>query len=159
MYFASIKSFGNPKTHTHRTNGKTMRIALPIADGKFSLHYGRAQALRLYDIDQDKGIATSLGERPYPDSGTCSAGAWVAEQGVEVLLAGGLGGGAAQGMAKHGIKVLAGVQEENPEKVLESFLSGIAKVVELAPGEALCQGHDGESAHEHEEGHVCHCGH
>jgi len=133
-----------------------MRIAMPIADGKFSTHYGRAMGLSIHDVDLEKGEMTDLGLKPFPETGTCSAAAWVAEQGIEVLLAGGLGAGAAQGLGKHGIKVLAGVNEEDPAKVLASFLAGVTRVVELAPGESLCGGHDDDD-HHHGEGHVCTC--
>lgn len=139
-----------------------MRIALPIADGKFALHYGRSQALSLHDIDLDAGTATDLGLRAIPPEGTCSAAPWVAAQGVEVLLAGGLGAGAANGLGKAGVKVMAGIREENPAKVLELFLAGLAEARELAPGESLCHGHDDDTDHEHGhhhgEGHVCTCG-
>jgi len=133
-----------------------MRIAMPIADGKFSTHYGRAKGLSIHDVDLEKGEMTDLGLKPFPETGTCSAAAWVAQQGIEVLLAGGLGAGAAKGLGNHGIKVLAGVEEEDPAKVMASFLAGITKVIELAPGESLCGGHDDDD-HQHAEGHVCTC--
>ena len=135
-----------------------MRIALPIADGKFSIHYGRSQALSLHEIDLEKGLATDLGLRAIPPEGTCSAAPWVAAQGVEVLLVGGLGAGAAEGLGKAGVRVMAGIQEENPTKVLEMFLKGLSQARELAVGESLCHGHDDDDhEHSHREGHVCTC--
>ena len=136
-----------------------MRIALPLANGKFSIHYGRAEALSIHEIDLEKGISTSLGMRMFPQEGTCGAGKWVAAQGVEVLLAGGLGAGAAKGLGEAGVRVFAGVEEEEPNKVLEMFLAGIAQAKELAPGESACQGHGDEPGHQHGEGHVCTCKH
>lgn len=137
-----------------------MRVALPIAEGKFSTHYGRAEALSLHEIDLEKGTASNLGLRLFPADGTCSAAPWVAAQGVEILLAGGLGNGAAQGLGKAGVKVFAGIEETDPAKVLESFLAGVAQARELAPGESMCQGHDDDHEHGHHgEGHVCTCKH
>ena len=122
-----------------------MRIALPISEGKFSIHYGRAEALSLHDIDLATGTSADLGMRLFPAEGTCGAGPWVAQQGVEVLLAGGLGSGAAQSLAKAGVKVFAGIAETDPRKVIQQFLAGVAEARELAPGESMCQGHeDGE---------------
>jgi predicted Fe-Mo cluster-binding NifX family protein len=139
-----------------------MRIALPIADGKFSTHYGRAQALSLHDIDLETGAAIDVGVMEFPEAGTCSAAPWVASQGVEILLVGGLGAGAAQGLGNAGVKVFAGIQEEDPAKVVEMFLAGLAQARELAPGESLCEGHEEghehEHGHHHGEGHVCTCG-
>lgn len=140
-----------------------MRIALPISEGKFSTHYGRAEALSLYEVDLSEGTAANLGMRLFPAEGTCGAGAWVATQGVEILLAGGLGSGAALGLGKAGVKVFAGISETDPAKVVEQFLAGIAQARELAPGESMCQGHeDGEEhghGHHHGAGHVCTCKH
>ena len=133
-----------------------MRIALPISEGKFSTHYGRAESLSIHDIDLEHGTSTDVGVKEFPE-GTCGAGAWVARQGVEVMLAGGLGGGAAKGLAEAGVKVMAGVQETDPKRVLELFLAGVAQARELAPGESACQGHDHD--HDHGEGHVCTCKH
>lgn len=134
-----------------------MRIALPIADGKFSTHYGRAQALSLHDIDLGSGKTSDLGLKEFPEEGTCSAAPWVAAQGVEVLLVGGLGAGAARGLGEVGVKVFAGIEEEDPAKVVEMFLAGLAQAKELAPGESLCQGHDDEHGHQHGADHVCTC--
>ena len=139
-----------------------MRIALPIADGKFALHYGRSQALSLHEVDLATGSSTDLGLRAFPAEGTCSAAPWVASQGVEILLAGGLGAGAAAGLGNAGVRVMAGIQEEDPRLVVEQFLSGIAQARELSPGESLCHGHEdgedqGHGGH-HGEGHVCTCG-
>lgn len=140
-----------------------MRIALPIADGKFALHYGRSQALSLHEIDLASGSSSNLGMRAFPSEGTCSSAEWVASQGVEVLLAGGLGAGAADGLGKAGVRVMAGIQEEDPRLVVEMFLAGLTQARELSPGESLCHGHEEGEGHDHGghhgEGHVCTCGH
>lgn len=141
-----------------------MRIALPISEGKFSTHYGRAEAISIHDIDLSTGTAADRGLKLFPAEGTCGAGPWMAEQGVEVLLAGGLGSGAAQALGKAGVKVFAGITETDPRKVLEQFLAGVAQARELAPGESMCQGHEdgeehGHGHHHHGAGHACTCKH
>ncbi len=141
-----------------------MRIALPISEGKFSTHYGRAEAISIHDIDLSSGTAADRGLKLFPAEGTCGAGPWMAEQGVEVLLAGGLGSGAAQALGKAGVKVFAGITETDPRKVLEQFLAGVAQARELTPGESMCQGHEdgeehGHGHHHHGAGHACTCKH
>lgn len=135
-----------------------MRIAMPIAEGKFSLHYGSCEAISIHDIDLEHGVATPVAVLDAPAEGMCGAGPWIASQGVQVLLAGGLGAGAAQGLGKAGVRVFAGIQERDPAKVLEMFLSGVAQARELAPGESMCHGHDDEHEHRHGADHVCTCG-
>jgi len=134
-----------------------MRIALPVADGKFSTHYGRAQALSLHDIDLATGTILDAGLKAFPEEGTCSAAPWVAAQGVEILLVGGLGAGAAKGLGNAGVKVFAGIEEASPTKIVEMFLAGLVQAKELAPGESMCQGHDDDHEHQHGAGHVCTC--
>lgn len=138
-----------------------MRIALPLVEGKFALHYGSSDSISLHDIDAAHGVAKGAGVVATPAEGMCGAGPWLAAQGVEVLLAGGIGAGAARGLADAGVRVFAGVQDEDARKVLELFLAGLARARELAPGESMCKGH-GEGGHEHGhhhgEGHVCTCG-
>ncbi len=138
-----------------------MRVALPLSEGKFSTHYGRAEELSLHDVDLATGNTLDLGLRLFPAEGTCNAAAWVAAQGVDILLVGGLGFGAAQGLGKAGVKVFAGFEETDARKVLESYLAGVAPARELAPGESDCQGHGDDHEHEHRHGadHVCHCKH
>ncbi len=127
-----------------------MILGLPVSDGKFSGHYGKSQALRLYEAKS--GAAHLIGDRAFPDTGVCSASAWVAEQGVEVMLTGGLGKGAADGLMSKGIRVVAGFTTEDTDVAVQEFLAGNG--TELSLGESRCQGH---GDHEHEEGHVCHC--
>jgi len=137
-----------------------MRIAMPIAEGQFALHYGSCETLSIHDVDLEKGIATAVSVVAAPAEGMCGAGPWIASQGIQILLAGGLGAGAAQGLGKAGVRVFAGIQEKDPAKVLELFLAGVAEARELAPGESMCHGHDDEQGHGHHHGadHVCTCG-
>lgn len=138
-----------------------MRIALPISKGRFSLHYGSAEAVSVVDLDLDACKATPCGTFDAPEGGMCGAGSWMASKGIEVLLVGGIGSGAAAGLGKAGIRVMAGLEEEDPEKVVAMFLEGVAQARELAPGESMCQGHDkdhdGSGHHHHGEGHACTC--
>lgn len=136
-----------------------MRIALPISNGRFSLHYGSAEEIALHDIDVEQGVATSVGMVSTPAEGMCGAGSWMAAQGIEVLIVGGIGAGAARSLGQAGIRVFAGIQEEDPEKVVTMILEGVAQARELAPGESMCQGHgEGGHGHHHGEGHACTCG-
>jgi predicted Fe-Mo cluster-binding NifX family protein len=135
-----------------------MRIAMPIAEGKFSLHYGSCEVLSIHDIDLQSGVATPVAVVDAPAEGMCGAGPWIASQGVQVLLAGGLGAGAAQGLGKAGVRVFAGIKETDPAKVLEMFLDGVAEARELAPGESMCHGHEDGHEHRHGADHVCTCG-
>jgi len=65
---------------------------------------------------------------------------------VDVLICGGIGGGAQMALTQAGIKLFGGVQGD-ADKAVESFIAG---VLAYDPN-AKCEHHD----HHHGEGHVC----
>ena len=67
----------------------------------------------------------------------------LAEQGVNVLICGGIGGGAQTALTEAGIELYAGAQG-NTDQAVESYLKG-----ELVSSGANCD------HHHHEEGHSC----
>ena len=76
----------------------------------------------------------------------------LAEQGVNVLICGGIGGGAQTALTEAGIELCAGAQG-NTDQAVESYLKG-----ELVSSGANCDHHHHEEGHScgsHEEGHSC----
>ena len=63
----------------------------------------------------------------------------------EVLICGGIGGGAVNGLAAAGIEVVAGVSGSVKDAVIK-YLSG----EKLGSGQPTCDHH-----HDHEDGHSC----
>ncbi|MBO4592542.1 MAG: hypothetical protein J5684_08305 [Eubacterium sp.] len=66
------------------------------------------------------------------------------ERGVEVMICGGIGGGAIMAMAESGIKVYAGASGDADE-VIKSYISGTLAEI----GEATCDHHEHEGHGEH----------
>jgi len=75
----------------------------------------------------------------------------LAQQGVNVLICGGIGGGAQAALAEAGIELCSGAQGD-ADQAVESYLKG-----ELVSSGANCDHHheDGHSCGHHEEGHSC----
>ena len=76
----------------------------------------------------------------------------LAEQGINVLICGGIGGGAQTALTEAGIEMVAGAQG-NTDDVVEAYLKG-----ELVSTGANCDHHHHEEGHScgsHEEGHSC----
>lgn len=65
---------------------------------------------------------------------------------LDVLICGGIGGGAVRALSEAGIQLYAGASG-NTDDVVNEFISGTLAAV----GEANCDHHD----HEHNEGHSC----
>jgi predicted Fe-Mo cluster-binding NifX family protein len=59
--------------------------------------------------------------------------AWLADQGANLILAGGMGSRALQAFAAHGVGTFVGVPQQGPEALAEAYLAG-----EIAPGDNLC---------------------
>lgn len=72
----------------------------------------------------------------------------LSEQGVDVLICGGIGGGAQAALAEAGVELCSGA-EGDVDAAVEAYLNGT-----LTSAGATCDHHD------HEEGHSCggHCG-
>lgn len=104
-----------------------MRIAVPLAEGKLSLHFGHCEKFALLDVDvQAKKI---LGRKDV-DSPPHQPGLlppWLAEQGVNLVIAGGMGQRALQIFQSHGIQVLVGASPEAPERIVGEYLAGTLK--------------------------------
>ena len=126
-----------------------MKIAIPTSDGKLCVHFGHCQTFNFAEIDENtKEIATI--EEKIPTEGiSCKSAAWVAEQGAEIVLAGGMGARPLQMFENCGVKVITGCPDEDIESVLNAFLEQ-----NLVTGENSCGGE-----HHHCHGHgedLCH---
>lgn len=110
-------------------------IAVPVTKGRFSTHFGGAEAFGLFEVDEAgrQILSKTLVQAPPHERGAFPI--WLREQGAGVVLAGGMGPRAAQMFGSFGIRVVAGIVGEDPEAVVRAFLSGT-----LAPSGELCGG-------------------
>lgn len=126
-----------------------MKIALPvISDDSFSAHYGGSSHLLCFATDPvAKRILERCSLRP-PSAEPCAWPEWIRAQGVDVILAGGMGPGPRQRCADLGITVVAGLPDDAPEDLVNDFLHG-----RLSAGENPCAG----GSHDHGHDHTCAC--
>ena len=122
-----------------------MRIAIPMSDGEFCPHFGRSTQVLLCEVDPaDRRI-----DRPRtldrPHAGCDSLPGWLAELAVDRVLAGGIGGGAQQGLAQRGIAISHGYEGPEWRQVIEQFFD------QPEGGDATACSHD-----EHEHHHCKH---
>ncbi len=110
-----------------------MRYAVPLVRGKLSLHFGHCQQFALIDTDREKGVILrkELVDPPAHEPGVLPA--WLAEQGVSVVIAGGMGSRAQAAFQENRIETVIGVGEEDPEKAVLKCIEGT-----LAKGDNLC---------------------
>lgn len=103
---------------------KKMKIAVPLAGGLLSMHFGHCEKMALLDVDvETKKIETRADAVPPPhEPGVIPQ--WLAGLGVQCILAGGMGQRALDIFAQNGIQVVVGAPRAQPEAVVQAFLEG-----------------------------------
>jgi ATP-binding protein involved in chromosome partitioning len=101
-----------------------MKIAIPVSDGTLSAHFGHCQAFALVDADADSKTITAIKmlEPPAHEPGVLPR--WLAEQGAELIIAGGMGGRAQGLFQQQNIAVIVGAPSDAPEAVAAAYLEG-----------------------------------
>jgi Mrp family chromosome partitioning ATPase/predicted Fe-Mo cluster-binding NifX family protein len=103
--------------------GETVKFAVPTNEGKLCLHFGHCEAFALIDADaQGKVVSETYVTPPPHEPGLLPP--WLAQQGVNCIIAGGMGSRAQQLFAEQGVRVVTGAQETDPRKAVETYLKG-----------------------------------
>ena len=127
-----------------------MKIAVTYENGDVFQHFGHTETFKIYEVEDGKVVSSRI--LASNGSGHGALAGLLAEQGIDVLICGGIGGGAQAALAEQGIELCAGASGSTDEAV-EAYLRG-----ELINTGANCDHHHGEghSCHDHGEGHGCH---
>ena len=121
-----------------------MRIAVTYENGEIFQHFGHTGAFKIYDAENGKITVANVVSTNGSGHGALAGMLKVLE--VDVLICGGIGGGAQMALKEAGIELFGGVSGD-ADKAVEAFLAG-----ELSYNpEVKCDHHD----HEHGEGHTC----
>lgn len=121
-----------------------MKIAVTYSNGEIFQHFGHTEQFKIYTVDGNKILAAEVVDTN--GSGHGALAGLLSQLDVDVLICGGIGGGAQMALAQAGIKLYGGVNGD-ADKAVESFVAG-----NLAyDPDAKCDHHD----HHHGEGHDC----
>ena len=121
-----------------------MRIAVTYENGEIFQHFGHTEQFKIYDVEEDKIVFSEVIDTN--GSGHGALAGLLDGLKADVLICGGIGGGARMALAEAGIKLYGGVAG-NADAAVEAFVAG-----ELAFNpDVQCNHHD----HNHGEGHVC----
>src|SRR5699024_7004360 len=117
-----------------------MKIAVTYDEGKIFQHFGKTEFFKVYDVEDNRVVSSEIiGSN---GTGHGALAGLLADQSVDVLICGGIGGGAQAALADAGVELCSGAQGDADEAV-EAYLKG-----ELVSMGATCD-------HHHEEGHSC----
>ncbi len=101
-----------------------MRIAIPLADGKLSMHFGHCERFALVDVDTTVKKILKREDIDAPPHQPGLLPPWLAERGANLIIAGGMGQRAQGLFSEQGIQVVVGAPAETPEKLVEDYLAG-----------------------------------
>ena len=140
-----------------------MRIAVTYDNGMIFQHFGHTEYFKIYDIENEEIVSSQVVSTN--GSGHGALAGFLSENNVDVLVCGGIGGGAQMALRNAGIQLFGGVAGDADEAV-KALLSGslaynpAVRCTHHDHGEHSCGGHHhhGHSCgHHHEDGHKCNC--
>ena len=115
-----------------------MKIAVTFENEMVFQHFGHTEQFKIYEVENEKIVSSHI--IPTAGQGHGALAAFLAAQGVDTLICGGIGGGAQMALAEAGIRLYGGVQGTADEAVA-ALLNG---TLDYNP-DVHCDHHD----HEH----------
>lgn len=127
-----------------------MKIALPTEGTNIFGHFGKCENFTIAEVEnstvKNKSVISTQGNQHG------SLPAFLAARNVNVVIAGGMGEGARQGLTANGIKIITGASG-NVDAVINEYLNG-----DLKSNDVVCSEHEHPHGHNHgSDG--CSCGH
>jgi len=137
-------STGNTIILTEKGGHEIMRIAVTYENGQIFQHFGHTAQFKVYDVEEGRIVASQVVDTN--GNGHGALGGFLAANQVDVLICGGIGGGAQNALAQAGIKLYGGVMGE-ADAAVEALIAG---ELDFNP-DVQCNHHE----HHHGEGHTC----
>jgi len=110
-----------------------MKIAIPTANGLLAMHFGHCETFTILSADTDNKTINAQENATAPPHEPGVLPRWLAEQGVDLIIAGGIGNRAQELFRAQGIEVIIGAPAQKPAELVQTYLQG-----ELKPGTNLC---------------------
>ena len=112
-----------------------MKIAVTYDNGNIFQHFGRTESFKVYEVENNQVISSEVIGSNGVGHGALAG--LLAEQKVDVLICGGIGGGAQAALAEAGVELCSGA-EGDTDQAVEAYLNG-----ELVSTGANCDHHHG----------------
>lgn len=122
-----------------------MRIAVPYENGQVFQHFGHTGQVKIYDVEGGQIVKEQVADTT--GSGHGALAGFLSGLKADVLICGGIGGGAQAALSQAGIKLCGGVTGEADDAV-RAFLAGTL----ICNADVHCDrherhGHCGEDKH------------
>ncbi len=129
-----------PSAHIPSKEESTMRIAVTYENGAIFQHFGHTAHFAIYDVENNQIAAKVV--LPTMGSGHGALAGFLKNAQVDVLICGGIGGGAQMALKQAGIQLYGGVQGSADDAV-NALISG---KLDFNP-DVHCDHHDHEHGH------------
>ena len=129
-----------------------MKLAVTYENGQVFQHFGHTEQFKLYEVEDGKVVSAQVVDTN--GSGHGALAGFLAAQGVEALICGGIGGGARNALAQAGIRLFPGAAGDADAQV-NALLAGSLR---YDPDTVCAHHHDHGEAHDcgsHGGGHSC----
>jgi ATP-binding protein involved in chromosome partitioning len=107
------------------------KVAIPLTEGRLCNHFGHCQQFAVIRVREGLIDGKDLHTPPPHEPGVLPR--WLGDLGVNLVFAGGMGQKALSIFAEQGIRVITGSPGQEPEALVQRFLSG-----ELVSGPNVC---------------------
>ena len=137
-----LETFPYPAILWQEKEEMQMIIAVTCENNQVFQHFGHTPEFAVYEVNGNEIVSEKL--LSSGDSGHGARATLLAQEKVDTLICGGIGGGAINALANAGIRVIGGAQGDVRE-VAEAFVNGTLQV----RADFHC------NHHHHGEGHSC----
>jgi len=101
-----------------------MKIAIPTAKGTLCMHFGHCEVFSIFNVNSDTREIISREYLTPPPHEPGVLPAWLGEQNVNLIIAGGMGQHAQKLFAAQNIDVVVGAPTAALEEVVKNYLAG-----------------------------------
>lgn len=108
-----------------------MKFAVPTLNNELTAHFGHCEKFAIIETDNSTVIKEESITPPVHQPGVYPR--FLAEKGVDIIIAGGMGQKAQSLFAAHNIQVCIGVVKGSPRELVEQYLENT-----LLTGQNLC---------------------
>ena len=99
-----------------------MKIAIPTANGKLTMHFGHCEKFTMLDVDPETKAITGTTELDPPPHEPGVLPHWLGQQGTDLIIAGGMGQHAQRLFEEQNIAVIVGAASATPEALVKAYM-------------------------------------
>ena len=110
-----------------------MKIAVPVHQGRLSLHFGHSEEFALFEVDPREKIIREKRFLTPPQDAPGGWPRWLCDNGTDLVIAGAMSMRAMNQLMRDKIEVSLGAPSEDAEIIIKAYLEGV-----LNTGNNMC---------------------